>query len=41
MVTSGPPRKTCKSQSPSNGTETTMFVPTVVAKYASLFQGSR
>src|SRR4030095_10785289 len=41
MVTSCPPRNTCNSQLPNNGTDLTMFVPTVVAKYASLFHGSR
>src|SRR5262245_8022732 len=41
IVTSWPPRKTCNSQLPNKGTDLTMFVPTVVAKYASLFHGSR
>ena len=32
IVTSWPPRNTCNSQLPNNGTDCTMFVPTVVAK---------
>jgi hypothetical protein len=40
-VTSGPPRRKIMMGWPTTGTWATMSVPTLVAKNASVFQGSR